>query len=209
MMTVDLYYPKSIVVDPPLATHGLYSGGYPRGAVVHYTAGAPGLGALEEARQQGYTYLLIDETGAVHQGFPLNEWGYHAGDSYWPILGQHVSMHLVGIEIVCAGLVTPDGSGNFKTCWGGHVEQDQVRVVVDRENQVGGAYQIYTEAQEASLLDLLVWLKLNGPDVFDTSLVLGHDEVSPGRKTDPGGSLSMTMPALRDRLRVAIVGSVI
>ena len=116
-------------------------------------------------------------------------------------------MHLVGIEISCAGLVTPDGSGNFTTYWGGHVPQDQVRVVADRDNQKGGAYHVYTDAQEAALFDLLVWLKLNGSDVFDTSLVLGHDEVSPGRKIDPGGSLSMTMPALRERLRTMIVGT--
>lgn len=202
---MELYYPKAKPVDPPLPTHGLYQAGYPRGAIVHYTAGAPGLGALEEARIEGYTYFLIDVDGSVHQGFPLSEWGYHAGDSYWSGIGTHVSTQLVGIEIACAGMVETDGIGNFKTCWGGFVGHEQVRVVTEKDNRAAGAYHIYTEAQEAALLDLLVWLKINNPQVFNIDWVLGHDEVSPGRKTDPGGSLSMTMPQLRDRIRVATV----
>lgn len=197
-----LFYPRAIPVDPPLETQGAYSQGYPKGAVVHYTAGGPGLGALSSARDNGFTYFLIDEDGDVHQGFPLSDWGSHAGKSSYPGIGDHVSEKLVGIEVACAGLVKPDGSGNFLTWWGDTITQDQVRLVpTKRDNQTPGAYQVFNEAQEAALIDLLLWLKLNNPDVFSFDFVLGHDEVSPGRKEDPGGSLSMTMPMLRARLR--------
>jgi lysozyme family protein len=47
---------------------------------------------------------------------------------------------------------------------------------------------------------LLLWLKGNQPDVFQFEFVLGHDEVSPGRKNDPGGALSVTLPQFRERL---------
>lgn len=199
---MDLYYPKAKVVDPPLETQDKYLAGFPSGAVVHYTAGNHGLSALSWARNEGYTYLLIDTDGSVHQGFPLDEWGFHAGVSSWPPLGRGgVSSKLVGIEMACAGRVEADGNGNFKTCWGAPLSAAEVRLVPQqRDNQVPGAYHRYTDEQEQALIDLLIWMKLNAPTIFDLNLVLGHDEVSPGRKQDPGGSLSFTMPALRSYL---------
>lgn len=201
----SLWYPEAKVVEPGLPTHGRYASGYPRGAVVHFTAGAYGLSELDLARQVGYAYFLVDEKGGVHQGFPLDRWGSHAGKSSWPSLGDAVSRHLVGIEVDCAGILTPDGHGAFKTWWGKAVEKEDVRVVSPvpgtHDNRVAGAYHRYTEAQETALVDLLLWLKTNNPSVFDLDLVLGHDEVSPGRKQDPGGSLSMPMPALRALLK--------
>ncbi|WP_457021162.1 hypothetical protein [Luteimonas sp. A611] len=75
-----------------------------------------------------------------------------------------------------------------------------MRTVTKQGNQSAGHYQKYTILQEASLRTLLTWLRSNNPDVFRFDLVLGHDEVSPGRKVDPGGSLSMTMSAFRQSL---------
>lgn len=195
----ELWYPKATVVEPPLPTLGAYAQGYPRGAVVHFTAGAYGLSELDLARQLGHAYFLIDEKGGVHQGFPLDRWGSHAGRSTWPGLGPNgVSRHLVGIEVDCAGLLKADGSGNFKTWWGASIPAEQVRLVPDaRDNRAPGVYHVFNDAQEDALTALLLWLKSNNPAVFDLDLVLGHDEVSPGRKTDPGGSLSMTMPEYR------------
>lgn len=194
--------PFAEVVDPPLPTKGRYPKGYPEGAVVHYTAGAYGLSELELARQVGFTYFLIDKDGGIHQGFPLDRWGSHAGVSSWPSLGPgNVSKRLVGIEVDCAGVVTPDGAGNFTSWWKSRIPREEVRIVYDEENRKAGAYHIYTKEQEESLTRLILWLKENNPEVFSLDLVLGHDEVSPGRKTDPGGSLSMTMPSYRQVLR--------
>lgn len=204
---MQLYYPKAKVVDPPLTTVGPYERGYPRGAVVHFTAGAPGLAAIHEAQDNGYTYFVIDEHGDVYQGFPLDRWGRHAGVSRWPGIGDDVSKQLVGIEIVCAGKLSTDSQGKYLTWYGRMVPISDVRVIEkDQANQIAGPYQKFTATQELALMDLLVWLKLNGPDFFDTNFVVGHDEVSRGRKTDPGGSLSMTMPQLREKLARAIRG---
>lgn len=183
-------------------TRGSYANGYPVGAIVHFTAGRrSGLKAgIAEQVKNGYTYFVIDQEGKIGQNFSLDSWGYHAGQSTWPGLGDGVSSKLVGIELQAAGKLEKSGNG-YKTWFGEAVPAAQVRVIAKQtENQEAGAYQIYTKAQEESLLKLLTWLRDNNPDVFQYKYVLGHDEVSPRRKNDPGGALSMTMPVLRKKL---------
>jgi hypothetical protein len=52
------------------------------------------------------------------------------------------------------------------------------------------------------LRKLVAWLHLNNPGVFSLDRVVGHDEVSPGRKTDPGAAIVhedkvLSMPEFR------------
>ncbi|MFX6218437.1 N-acetylmuramoyl-L-alanine amidase, partial [Acinetobacter baumannii] len=51
-----------------------------------------------------------------------------------------------------------------------------------------GVYVPYTRAQQEALIKVLIWLKRRYPRTFRLDYVFGHDEVSPGRKVDPGGS---------------------
>lgn len=185
-------------------TQGKYANGYPIGAIVHYTAGArSGLQAgMAEQLKNEFTYFVIDKNGNIGQNFSLDTWGYHAGASFHPDLGKYVHSKLVGIEIQVFGKLKKSGS-EYKTAYAipTIVPAEEVRVIEKQtDNQVPGPYQMYTKAQEEALFKLLRWLHDNNPEVFQYQYVLGHDEVSPGRKTDPGGSLSMTMPALRKKL---------
>ncbi len=185
-------------------TRGIYADGYPQGAVVHFTAGRRnGLAsALNYQVEQGHLYFVIDEDGNIGQNFSLDSWGYHAGTSSYPSLSGSVSNDLVGIEVQCSGKLTKQGS-NYRTWYRTTVSESEVRAIPNKkDNQERGYYEKYTEAQEIALTALILWLHKNNPRVFSLDLVVGHDEVSPGRKNDPGGSLSMTMPEYRDYLRV-------
>lgn len=204
----SLFYPEAEIVRPFMTTRGKYQKGYPRGAIVHFTAGRYGTGALSYGKEMGYCYFLIDFDGKVYQSFPLNEWGYHAGKSQYPGLGSGVSDDLVGIEVCCAGKVEKvliENDTRFKAWFHKnpkeYFQEHEVRYCSAKDNIEVGWYHKYTEAQEESLQHLILWLHSNNPEVFSMDFVLGHDEVSPKRKNDPGGSLSWTMPAFRSKLK--------
>ena len=57
---------------------------------------------------------------------------------------------------------------------------------------------MFSKAQERSVLKILLWCKVNAPDIFKIENILGHDEVAPRRKNDMGGSFSMNMNDFRD-----------
>lgn len=186
---------------PDMPTRGNFPGNYPLGAIVHFTAGRDGTGTITHGTKSGFAYWLITKDGALYQTHDLSRWGYHAGKSSWPSLGSSVSSRLLGIEISNGGSLAKDKEGKFKTWFGEEVPADHVRTVTKAQGYTdAGHYEKYTEAQEATLIRLLLFLKKGHPDHFDFNLCLSHAEVSPGRKNDCSGALSMTMPALRKLL---------
>lgn len=196
-----LWYPLAVIVEPEMKTRGKYPKGYPEGAVVHYTAGHSRKSAISQAQKHGWAYFVIDQPGEVYQAHPLDRWGYHAGVSEWGAQYPNgVSKHLVGIEVVCAGKLTKSDDGSLRTWWGKEVPQENAILVSGKDWGDDGYYEKFTQEQEDSLVSLLFWLKTNSPWIFSANYVLGHHEVSPGRKTDPGGSLSMPMDQLREEL---------
>jgi len=212
----ELFYPKAEKTTIGLKTRGKYSSDYPIGAIVHFTAGQfnknrqSAIDTLTWAKQEGYTFMIIAYDGTVLQDTPLNEWGYHAGESNWNGLGSSVSNKLVGIEICNAGLLEKKGD-KYYSWFNTEIPEDQVREIrINNDNQVKGYFHKYSEAQEEALIELLVWLKNNNPTNFNVDYILGHDEVSGpkgigySRKQDPGGSLSMTMTELRNLVKSKI-----
>lgn len=210
----ELWYPKAVIMKKKMTGAGNYEHGYPQGAIIHFTAGRDkteqdAIDSYEWGLGKGYVFFVIGPTGVVYQGFPLNVRGSHAGTSYWPGLGDSVYKYLVGIEVACAGML----DGNGKSWFGVTYPEIETRRVSEQAlNGEGptGQYKRFTLEQEKALVELLVWLKKNNPDVFNIDYVLSHSEVA-GKKTlgywrknDVSGALSMPMSKLRAYLKSLI-----
>lgn len=213
-----LWYPKALKrPDLTMKAVGKYPQNYPMGLVIHWTAGRfdkptpnNAVQSIKQGIDNGYQYLCCDVDGAIIQTNPLNEYGYHAGESAWVIDGvkkSGMSQYLVGLEVNCAGKLERKGDKYF-TWFDLEIPESEVRFVpVNKENIAAGYYHKFTYAQEAAIFNFCLWLKMNNPDVFNLDLVLGHDSCSGPegighwRKTDPGGSLSMTTREFREMLK--------
>lgn len=214
----NLWYPEALVrTDLKRAAKGEYPKSYPHGAVVHFSAGHYSKGvedAINTIASSQYFFSCIGTDGKFVQVNPLNQWGYHAGESAWTIAGEKrhgVSNFLVGIEITNPGRLELH-NGKYYTYWDTQrtkpIEPNDVRIIKkDTDNILAGAYLPYTKEQEETLIEFLLWAKANNPSVFDFDYVLGHDEVAGPkgigrwRKNDPGGALSMTMTEFRKLLK--------
>lgn len=163
------------------------------GLTVHYTVSgrkaANARSVLKYLAGQNFGCMVMDEAGKIYipENFDvLKSWNYHAGVSKWKG-ATSVSNIFAGMEICCWGKDSKEGP--FRTSQG-------------QQNIYPGIYQQYTEAQEIALVNFCLWAKQNNPE-FKIENITGHDELrteagKPGMKTDPGASLSMTMPQLRE-----------
>jgi N-acetyl-anhydromuramyl-L-alanine amidase AmpD len=178
-------------------THGHFAtkSGKARGLVVHYTVSgrsqASAKGVVQYLASQGLGCPVMDENGIIYvpENFNwLTDVVYHAGVSSWKGVSG-ISAYNIGMEMC-----------NWGTDAEKHGAKDLRKVSSKHDNQKIGTYQMYTAAQEKSLINVCLWLKKQCPE-FDFDWVVGHDEIAPTRKEDPGGSLSMSMPALRQLLK--------
>lgn len=203
--------PTIVEVDAPIQVHGNYltKSGMPRGLVVHFTAGRSLKGKQDAVNTmlsmagRGLGCLVMDKEGIIYkakaQGW--NQVAYHAGTSSWRGRSA-ISLQCMGMEICCGGGLDKEG----KAWFGEKYPQENVRTILEtKENHLRGFYHKFTDAQEKSLVNFILWQVDTNPE-FDISWVMGHDEcaVPAGRKPDPGGSLSLTMPELRNLIRAEI-----
>lgn len=198
------YYPHATPLYKGV-TRGEYPEGYPEGCVIHYNAGNDNSkNFLHFMREKGLLAILIDKKGHVWQDAPLNKWGYHAGSSAWGDM-FNLNNRFIGIEVMSAGKLEKKGPGLY-SWWGKNVPLEDVLFSENQANIDEGFYEKFNDIQMKELVDLILWLEHNGKGVFKLENVVGHDEVSPGRKSDPGGALNangkaLTMPKFRTMLK--------
>jgi len=172
----------------------------PRFAVLHYTAGPSAEGALErfaKSDSQVSAHFVIDKQGHIYQCAPLNVAAWHAGESFWKpaqspgkLLGlKNLNRFSFGIEMVNAGPLRRSQGGAFYTWWGQQVPPNEI---VEVEPGEAGSFNRrywarYPEEQIASAIELVSLLVHE----FKLEEILGHSDIAPGRKQDPGPAFPM------------------
>lgn len=124
------------------------------------------LARLTDPATEVSCHYFITHEAEVHQLVDESQVAYHAGKSEWNgITG--LNGHSIGIEI--------SNPGPFKT-----PPTPEEEANPDWQNA-----PLYTDAQYATLVNLLRNIMTRHPHIKPEH-VLGHNEISPGRKSDPG-----------------------
>jgi N-acetylmuramoyl-L-alanine amidase len=160
----------------------------PEYAVLHFTATANASGAIESfcnPTSKSSTHLVIDRDGVVTQLVPFNSIAWHAGRSTWNGL-YSMNKYSIGIHLVNAGILQRKGD-QWVSWWGQKYPNDQVIEAAHKNGKQKGGWHKYTDAQINVVREITSTL-FNAYNLKD---ILGHEDISPVRKLDPGPAFPM------------------
>ena len=124
------------------------------------------------------------------QCVPFNVIGWHAGQSQWTDRsGQRFSglnSHTIGVEIENWGPLKRTGAG-WVSWTGAAVDSGKVVEARHKFGVPDGGWEIFTEAQIDSTIDAAQAICSE----YGIDEIVGHDDISPGRKSDPGPAWKM------------------
>lgn len=174
---------------------GRFGADLPDTILMHYTGGSTLDGAvshLANPRVQASAHLVIGRDGRVVQMVPFNCKAWHAGRSHH-LNRSGMNHYSIGIEIVNAGPLTPSGD-QYIASFGKKYPPEEVIKARHRNQSESGYWQTYTEAQ----LQCVKAISMELIDALNIEFILGHEEVAPARKTDPGPAFPLD--SFRDQL---------
>jgi len=162
----------------------------PQYLIMHYTAATTAASAINwfmQSAAQASAHLLIGRDGAVTQFVPFNVVAWHAGSSSWNGL-TGLNQYAVGIELVNAGRLVKNGDKYVCPVDKKQVSNDDIVFAVHKNETKECAWQEYTDVQ----LDKAIEISALLVKTYALKDVLGHDDISPYRKSDPGPAFPMS-----------------
>jgi N-acetylmuramoyl-L-alanine amidase len=161
--------------------------GKPKDLIIHYTAaGLSSTLNTFETRDSTSAHLVIDRNGDIYQMVPFNKQAYHAGYSAWDGLVAF-NNRAIGIELINFGFDIAKANG----------PSDIVSIKHKHKFIPQSQWQIYPKAQMDSLKTVTKLFL----ETYNLQKILGHDDISAGRKQDPGPAFNW------DDYRTALFGS--
>lgn len=176
---------------------GPFAAGQPDTIIIHYTASDTydaTLRALVDPKHRASAHVLIGRDGKIGQLVPFNTIAWHAGKSSWGAR-QGLNYCSIGIEIVNAGPLERKGDG-YVSWWGKQYGADEVVQATHRNETKPGHWHRYSIEQTIAVRELCVCLAR----FYGITEILGHEEIAPGRKQDPGPAFDL------DGLRKDVLG---
>ncbi|MCF7805306.1 MAG: N-acetylmuramoyl-L-alanine amidase [Candidatus Marinimicrobia bacterium] len=176
---------------------GVMADGVPDSVVIHYTAGGSLEGAVRtlcDPERSASAHVVVGREGEIVQLVPFNTIAWHAGKSSHQGR-ESFNQFSVGIEIDNAGQLTKTEQG-FSSWFGRNYSEEEVIHAVHQNRTEPDYWQKYSEEQIAAVFDLCTLLM----QTYPIELIVGHEEISPSRKIDPGPAFPLDK--LRERLLV-------
>jgi N-acetylmuramoyl-L-alanine amidase len=151
--------------------------------VFHFTAGRNAQASIDwlcDPQAQASAHLVVGRDASITQLAPFNVKTWHAGVSYWEGL-TGLNSYSIGIEMDNAGRLTKVGA-TYRAWFQAEYPDDEVLQAKHKFEQDLSYWHTYTEAQIEKALELaLILVKTYG--LRD---IVGHDDIAPSRKNDPG-----------------------
>lgn len=161
----------------------------PRFLVMHYTAGASAessIAWLTNPDAKASAHLVIGRDGSITQLVNFDRKAWHAGRSHWRDVSG-LNGHSIGIELDNPGLLQ-GAPGKWRTAWGRPVADSEV---IEAPRPFDGqllAWHSYTELQLEAAKEAAMALVRH----YGLEEIVGHEDIAPGRKNDPGPAFPMT-----------------
>jgi len=156
--------------------------------VIHYTAGRDAQSAinwLTNPERKVSSHLVIGQDGSITQLVPFDKIAWHAGRSEWKGY-TNLNQYSLGIELDNAGFLTRHNNRWLSWLKDEYDDSEVIEAVHKHETQPRG-WHIFTPEQIGAASEVAKLL-INHYNLHD---VVGHDDIAPGRKLDPGPAFPM------------------
>lgn len=157
--------------------------------ILHYTASTTAKSAhntfLDPTTKVSW-HLTVDVDGTISQLYDFRKITWHAGLSKWGNI-DGMNKVSIGIEIVNPGVLVAT-QGVYKTWTGQTIAKENIFI---DNNKIAWAKfpQVQIDAVRALCKVIVPQYKIKE--------ILGHNEISPGRKSDPGSAFVEHMKIIR------------
>lgn len=165
--------------------------------IMHYTAGRDAASSakyLVKPEVKASAHLVIGREGEIYQLVPFDTIAWHAGkSSYSGRVG--FNSYSIGIEMDNAGILKNIGT-EYQAWFGKNYPASEVIQATHRNEETPNYWHTYTENQ----LEIVKFITEVLVSQYSIKQILGHEEISPGRKQDPGPAFDL------DKFRNNILG---
>jgi N-acetylmuramoyl-L-alanine amidase len=154
--------------------------------VLHYTASGPGNDAkyFQNVSAKVSAHTVVERDGKTSQSVAFNKKAWHAGKSVWRDK-SNANDFSIGIEIDNWGLLEKRADGNYYSHAGTKIEPSGVFVAPNKLGN-GKYWEVYSQAQKDAVYAQCEALVRAYPSIKE---VVGHEDIAPRRKIDPGPAL--------------------
>lgn len=166
--------------------------------IIHYTAGDTAKSAVNwfinttTNTDKISAHIIIETDGTIIQLVPFNRRANHAGSSTWDGV-DNLNLHSIGVELVNPGSCEKQKDGTYKRKIAEQKYQvyprNRAKDIVETRHK----HQLWAENGENHwfkfpVAQLIALYNLSRTLIrhYDLKNVLGHDDISPYRKPDPG-----------------------